>query len=283
MKTLRCIEWNESAKVIACDVDRLGRLASLVQVQAGEVRAEIDGATYVLPSDWAADVCRINWLTHSEALVWPVEYKECHRTGIGKIGPNGAAALDLPFPLEIFSDLDLVALTFSEERITDGRSDIFAIYSTHHLRPIAQFSHDSLNHFADPKPLLLELEHGVLDGVHGRFWFTAFSNDYLWCFSLEEPRIVICELGCAKTDIVAISCQGVRASIILRQADGVRVRTYMRRANGLVFESQTDNLVVDTRWREVCEKLDGQSSQLRGRSENRILLMSASSVLLAEL
>jgi len=282
MKALRRFSWTKGEKAVACDFDHTGRLAALLRAPSDELRLEIDGTAYPLPADWAAQVARVRWMGESEALLWPVDFSPGKTPHVGKIGPNGTTVLDLDYPLEVFSDLDVIACTYSEEHIGDD-SGLISIFLPPKLLRIARFMDDFMASFKEPRPSFFEVEHGVLDGFARRLWFSAYITEYLWCFCVDSPRLLVCELGCRRDEIAAITCRADQASVIVRKQNGFGIRTYKHLGDRLIFESQTEAPSRDTLWHEVSEGLKRAPGELRGHTGNMIALTTEASALLAEI
>jgi hypothetical protein len=157
MRVLRQLTWAKDEKAIACDFDRAGRSAVLLQAESGGLRAEIDGTTYALPP-WAAHASRIRWFGNAAALLWPVDFHVGKTPRIGKIDPKGAVILDLEYPLDVFSDFDLLAFTYSEER---SHTNLISLFSAPDLDGVAALTDDFVAALKTPSPRLLEVEHAV--------------------------------------------------------------------------------------------------------------------------
>jgi hypothetical protein len=281
MKIFRELTWPEGTKVIACDFDHAGRLAALVHAPPDRPRAELDGIVHTLPP-WAARASRIAWLDKSEALLWPVDLHVGRGPRIGKIGPNGTNILDLEYPLEMFSDRNLIAFTYSEERI-DNHTNIISIFSSFELKKVACLTDDFVDTLKEPSLRLLEVEHGVLDASAQRFWFSGYPSEYLWCFSINNPQIRVCKLGCSRDEIRAITCRGDQAAIIVRRNNSFGICTYKHLDDRVTFEAQTEISTNHGAWREITERLNQPSGCLRGHADNMIALTTETSALFAEI
>lgn len=281
METIRRFAWTRGEKAVACDFNHMRRLTTLLRLPSNELNIEIDGVAYALPADWGPHVARARW-AGEEVLLWPIDSPVGGSPHVGRIGPNGADVLDLAYPLDVFSDLDLVACTYSEERVANG-ADLLSIFSSSNLQVIARFNDSLVAGFEEPIPAILEVEHGVLDGSAKRFWFTAYPTENLWCFSLEARRIAACKLRYPRHEALAITCRGDQASVVVRQQSVFIIQKYRHVGGQLIFDSQVEAPSQDPLWGEALEKLSESSGELRGRPGDMIALMTETSALLASI
>lgn len=282
MKAIRNFTWAEGKKAIACDFDHVGRLTALLLLPSNELRVEINGAAYALPPGWVTHVARIRWAGEAEVLLWPIDSPIGKLPHVGRIGPNGADVLGMDYPLDVFSDLDVIACTYPEERVVNG-GDQVSIFSSSNFGRIARFIDSFMTCSEEMRTGLLEVEHGVLDGSTKRFWFTAYATENLWCFSLGPPRIMACKLRCPRDEIMAITCQGEVVSIFVKHQRSFSIHKYKSIGSELIFDVQTEAPSHDLLWREVLGKLRQPSAELRGRSGDMIILTTERSALLAGL
>ncbi|MGH7490111.1 MAG: hypothetical protein ACREMY_31565, partial [bacterium] len=151
------------------------------------------------------------------------------------------------------------------------------------LEKISRFDNSLVTRFDGARLGILEVEQGVLDGWAKRFWFTGYATENLWCFSLETGQLATCELRYPRSEVVAIACQGEQASILVKHRSFFRIQKYKQVSSQLVCDIQVEAPSHDTLWREVSEKLNEPSAELRGRSGDKIVLTTETSALLAAL
>ena len=192
------IEEDREGITLARDLDGRSRLCSLFRTRGGEVAVRLGALRYVVPTEWAPHVRQIRWCGDTEAVVWPISSATGAGPYIGTVGASGVSAIASAYPLDVFADNGFVVATFSEELIktevatADEQSDLISVF--HHHRKIGRFWEPFSEKFAHE--CFLEVTRGVVDGVSGRFWFTAYSTDHIWSLSLDESMTVqVGELG----------------------------------------------------------------------------------------
>lgn len=282
MRVLRQITWANSEKVIACDFDRSGKVAALVDAPCSGLRAQIDGTAYVLPPDWAVEASRVAWMGASEALLWPVDFHVGTAPHIGKIGPNGIDVLNLEYPLEIFSDRNLIALSYSEERV-GNHIKIISFFSLPEITEVACVTDNFDSAPEEPISRIFEVEHAALDSTNRRFWFSAYATEYLWCVSIDNLKLSACALGCPRASIVAITCDGDHASVIERHHNSLRIYVYRNLGAQIALETQIEVPTTDSVSRQIIATLDQPSARLRGHANNMLAATTDKLALLCQL
>ena len=194
----------------------------------------------------------------------------------------GVTALDLEYPLEVFSDRDLIAFTYSEER-TENHNKLASFFSVSGLNRIDCLTDDLIASLKEPNHTILEVECAVLDASSKRFWFSAYSSELLWCFSFSNSQLHVCELGCPRDEIEAISCDCDKAYLIAKQRNYLNVYEYKHLGDKLILDSVDETSTKQTSWREITESLGDVSWNLRGLSGNMIALTTETSAVLAEM
>jgi hypothetical protein len=278
----KSVEWTKGDFAIACDFDSKNRLAALVKLASGTVVAQIDGTDLPIPMPWTAHVKKIRWLGEAEVVLWPVCLPMENPSYVGRIGLSGTSILNLGFPLDIFTDREFLACTFPEERISisnDPHSDLISVFSCNDFVRLAGFIEPFLAKFRNIA--LMEVDHGVLDGNNKYVWFSAYDTGSLWCFSFETSKILICDLGCSRDDVLAISCNGDRATVIFRDSSGIFLRTFIKIEDHLTFEAELQLSLANEQHPNLWKAISSRTGCITGHAGNRIALTTSNQAILA--
>jgi len=271
------IEEDSEGITLARDLDGRSRLCSLFQTHGGEVAVRLDGLRYVVPREWVPHVRQIRWCGDTEAVVWPISSATGGGPYIGTVGASGVSAITSAYPLDVFADNGFVVPTFSEELIkteaasADEQSDLISVF--HHHRKIGRFWEPFIERFSHEH--FLEVTRGVVDGMSGRFWFTAYRTDHIWSLSLDESMVVqVGELGCSLGDVLAICCADETATVVLRQGSRMTLRTYLRSNDGVTFQSEAP-LIVPVQMNDLLAEAAGeQRTRIAGLRGNSLALLA---------
>ena len=280
------IKEDNEGIALARDLDGRSRLCSLFQTHEGEVAVRLDGLRYVVPREWVPHVRQIRWCGDTEAVVWPISSATEGGPYIGTVGASGVSAIASAYPLDVFADNGFVVPTFSEELIkteaatADEQSDLISVF--HHHRKIGRFWEPFIEKFSHQ--CFLEVTRGVVDGVSGRFWFTAYRTDHIWSLSLDESMTVqVGELGCSPGDVLAICCADETATVALRQGGRMMLRTYSRSNDGITFQSESSlTMPVDVH-DLLDEAAGGRGGRIAGLRGNSLALLTPHRSVLASL
>lgn len=261
-------------KIIACDLDRIGRLACIARQADGSTVVEIDAVTCPTPGTVTPGIRHIAWLSDEEALVWPVISLDGERDAAHSYGVVSQAAFRL-LPLG------------SSDRAFVSGAFVFGAYGEHRVlgEAIGPYDDDVVSVFDratgerlfgaqellpdQAAPFFTELESGC--AVGGQLTFVADGTPILWILDADRRTlshiVPAVSLG-ALPDGLAVHEDEVR--LLWLDADGVRVRRIDRRTG--------EELEAATLAFETSGTMSGSRAQARGLADGRFVLWSDTDV-----
>jgi hypothetical protein len=282
-KVIKRIEWDRRYEVIDCDFDHRNRTAALLKIAPGESRVVMDQVAQDLPKDWALQTIRIRWFDDSGVLLWPLSQPGESASSVGRFSSAESCILNIGRPLDVFKDRNVIACTYPEDQVSTDvppQSDLGSIFSLPGFVRIARLIDPIMKDYSHVP--ILEVEHAVLDGANGRFWFTAYDVHDLWCYEFYENILTIAPLRCSLADVLAISCDNSSASVLIQRFGEAFVRTFVRNGEKLQFDAPESVLRVPAEMQDAFfEVALRHSGRMSGYPSGRFAVKSPSVAILA--